>query len=52
MRDDEGAVEALALAAIVYGEFLERCKPVIPHGVTATARRELVNYLNETSQDA
>lgn len=49
LRDDEGAEEALALAAIVYGEFLEKCETVIPHGVTATARRALVEYLNATA---
>jgi Family of unknown function (DUF5677) len=49
LRDDEGAEEALALATIVYGQFLEKCEAVIPHGVTASARRELVEYLNATA---
>jgi hypothetical protein len=43
--DAEGAEEALALAAIIYGEFLERCEPVIRHGVAPLARRLMVDYL-------
>jgi hypothetical protein len=48
--DAERAEEALALAMITYGEFLERCEPVIRHGVTGAARRELVGYFNERTQ--
>jgi hypothetical protein len=44
--DAERAEEALALAAITYGEFLERCDPVVRHGVTLEARQHLVAYLN------
>jgi hypothetical protein len=46
IRDDDRAEEALALAAIIYGEFLERCEALIPHGVTAAVRREAVAYMN------
>jgi Family of unknown function (DUF5677) len=46
IRDDKRAEEALALAAIIYGEFLERCEALIPHGVTAAVRREVVAYMN------
>jgi Family of unknown function (DUF5677) len=45
--DAERSEEALLLAAITYGEFLERCEPVIRHGVTPAARRALVGYFNE-----
>jgi hypothetical protein len=45
--DGERAEEALALAAIIYGEFLERSEPLIRHGVTPITRREMVGYLNE-----
>ena len=45
--DAEGAEEALALAAITYGEFLERSEPIIRHGVTPLARRLYAEYLNE-----
>lgn len=41
------AEEVLSLAAVVYGEFLERSEPLIRHGVTPVARREIVGYLNE-----
>ena len=43
----EEAEEALALAAITYGEFLERSDPIIRNGVADIARRELAEYLNE-----
>jgi hypothetical protein len=52
LRDDERAEEALALAAIIYGEFLERCEVLIPHGVTALARREVVTYMNARPRQA
>jgi Family of unknown function (DUF5677) len=49
--DSDRAEEALSLAAIVYGEFLERSEPVIRHGVTPLARRLLVEYLNAQSSN-
>lgn len=42
LPDADRAEEALALALITYGEFLERCEPVIRHGVTETARTALL----------
>jgi hypothetical protein len=45
--EGERAEETLALAAIVYGEFLERSEPLVRHGVTPIVRREIVGYLNE-----
>jgi hypothetical protein len=45
LRDDDRAEDALALAVIIHGEFLERCEAVIGHGVTETARREVVAYM-------
>jgi hypothetical protein len=51
--DAERAEEALTLAAITYGEFLERCEPVIRHGVTPEARRLLDEHFStKTAQDA
>ena len=44
-RSDESE-EALALAAVVYGEFLERCELVIQHGVTEVVREAFVAYWN------
>jgi hypothetical protein len=44
--DADRAEEALALAAITYGEFLERSEPIMRHGVTPLARRLYVEYLN------
>jgi hypothetical protein len=37
------------LAAITYGEFLERSESIMRHGVTPLARRLYVEYLNEKS---
>jgi hypothetical protein len=45
LRDDDRAEDALALAVIIYGEFLERSEAVIGHGVTETARREVEAYM-------
>jgi hypothetical protein len=52
MTDADRAEEALALAAITHGEFLERSEPVIRHGVTQLARRLLATYLNEKTATA
>jgi hypothetical protein len=55
--DGERAEEALALAAITYGEFLERSEPTIRHGVSEPAQRLVDSYfkeqrrLGETAQD-
>lgn len=45
--DGERAEEALALAAITYGEFLERCEPIIRHGVSEAAHRDMATYLKD-----
>jgi hypothetical protein len=45
--DGKRAEEALALAAITYGEFLERSEPIIRHGVSESAQRELASYFKE-----
>ena len=45
--DGERAEEALALAAITYGEFLERCEPIIRHGVSEWAQREMADYFKD-----
>jgi hypothetical protein len=37
--DGGRAEEALALAAITYGEFLDRCDPIIRHGISPAAQR-------------
>lgn len=47
--DADRAEEALGLATIIYGEFLERCEPVIRHGVSPEARRLMAEYLNDPS---
>jgi hypothetical protein len=44
--DADRAEEALQLALITYGEFLERTEPLIGHGVTQEARRLLVEFIN------
>jgi hypothetical protein len=49
--DAERAEEALGLAAVTYGEFLEQCELVIRHGVTPLARRLMVEYLNERATE-
>jgi Family of unknown function (DUF5677) len=45
--DGERAEEVLALAAITYGEFLERCEPIIRHGVSEWAQREMADYFKD-----
>jgi hypothetical protein len=47
LPDGRRAEEALWLAAIVFGQFLELSEPIIRHGVTPTARREIAEYMNE-----
>jgi Family of unknown function (DUF5677) len=45
--DGERAEDALALAAITYGEFLERCEPIIRHGVSEPAHRAMAEYFED-----
>ena len=45
--DGERAEEALALARIAYGEFLERCEPIIRHGVSEAAQRDMADYFED-----
>jgi hypothetical protein len=45
--DGQRAEEALALAAITYGEFLESCEPIIRHGVSEWAQREMADYFKD-----
>lgn len=45
--DAEGAEEALAFAATIYGAFLEACEPTVRHGVGELARRALVSYFKD-----
>ncbi len=47
----EGAEEALTLAAITYGAFLEKCESVIRHGVTEDVKRMLTEHFDEYASD-
>ena len=44
----DGAQEALELAAITYGAFLERAEPVVHHGVADEVKRLLSEYFAGT----
>jgi hypothetical protein len=50
--DADGAEEALTLATIIYGEFLERSEPLIGHGVTLHARQLLAEHLNAKAAES
>jgi Family of unknown function (DUF5677) len=45
--DGERAEEALALAMITYGEFLDRSEPIVRHGVGDAAQRLAEKYFEE-----
>jgi Family of unknown function (DUF5677) len=45
LPDADRSEEALALAAIVYGEFLMRCESAVRHGVTPVARQAMDAYM-------
>ena len=53
MKHPDGvrAEEALYLATITYGEFLERSEPIIRHGVSAFAADQVRRYIKEKSRD-
>jgi hypothetical protein len=50
----ERAVEALTFACVVYAAFLEKCDPIIGHGVTSRAREVLDEYVRgvDSTNDA